>query len=167
MKAEWMGRYRELVAALVQHSNTVARMASEPSEVGEGVFLTPVAWQVLEYLIEHEDEPSSMSRISGALGIPQSSFSKVARQLTDLGLVERYQRSANRKNIILRPTSLAQQVYEHHSSVLLEEIFLPFFEALKPLDDSALDCLTRALAVFNKSLSRPENAADDELIKLE
>ena len=72
MKAEWMGRYRELVAALVQHSNTVARTASEFSEISEGVFLTPVAWQVLEYLIEHEDEPSCMSRISGALGIPQS-----------------------------------------------------------------------------------------------
>lgn len=167
MKAEWMGRYRELVAMLVQHSNTVARSAFESYEISEGVFLTHVGWQVLEYLIEHEDEPSCMNHVSEALGIPQSSFSKVARQLTDQGLVARYQRSANRKNIILKPTPLARQIYEQNSSFLLERYFRPFFEKLEAVDDASLACVTEALAVFNARLSRPEPAPEDEIIKLE
>lgn len=116
MQTEWMGRYRPLVAALVQHSNITARAASHSNEIGEGVFLNTVSWQVLEYLIEHEDDASCMNHISGALGIPQSSFSKIARQLTDLGLVERYQSTGNRKNIILKSTEKAHRIYQFFQS---------------------------------------------------
>ena len=97
-----MGRYRELVAVLVQHSNITARAAAQPQELAEGVRMTSVTWQVLEYLIEHENDDACMIHISDTLGIPQSSFSRIARQLTELGLVARYRTTANRKNVILK-----------------------------------------------------------------
>ena len=55
MDSEWMGRYRNLVAALVQHSNIVMKASSEKAEVSRGIFLNPNEWQILEYLVEHRD----------------------------------------------------------------------------------------------------------------
>ena len=154
-----MGRYRDLVAMLVQHTNIVARSAFEAYEISEGVFLTHVGWQVLEYLMEHEDDADCMNRVSECLGI--------ARQLTDLKLVERYQRSGNRKSIILKPTPLAKKIYDRNSRFLLEQYFFPFFEKLEAVDDASLACVTEALAILNARLSYQEPAPKDELIKLE
>lgn len=167
MRTEWMGRYRELVAALVQHSNVTARTALEIHKTEKSLFLPQVPWQVLEYLIEHEGDDACMNHISEALGIPQSSFSKVARQLTDLGLVERYQRSANRKNIILKPTPLALEIYESQSRFVLDRFFRPFFDALEPLDDASLACVTEALRALNDRLSPPPPPPEEALIKME
>lgn len=162
MQTEWMGRYRPLVAALVQHSNITARAAARSNEIGEGIFLNTVSWQVLEYLIEHGDDASCMTHIHEALGIPQSSFSKIARQLTDLGLVERYQSTANRKNIILKPSEKALRLYRSFSQRIYEKDFQPFFEDLDALDDESLAVIISALQAFNRritGLTEPQRPA--------
>lgn len=162
MQTEWMGRYRPLVAALVQHSNITARAAARSNEIGEGIFLNTVSWQTLEYLIEHGDDASCMTHIHEALGIPQSSFSKIARQLTDLGLVERYQSTANRKNIILKPSEKALRLYRSFSQRIYEKDFQPFFEDLDALDDESLAVIISALQAFNRritGLTEPQRPA--------
>ncbi len=155
MQTEWMGRYRPLVAALVQHSNITARAAARSNEIGEGIFLK-------EYLIEHRDDASCMTHIHEALGIPQSSFSKIARQLTDLGLVERYQSTANRKNIILKPSEKALRLYRSFSQRIYEKDFQSFFQDLDALDDDSLAVVISALQAFNRklcSLTEPQRPA--------
>lgn len=162
MQTEWMGRYRPLVAALVQHSNITARAAARSNEIGEGIFLNTVSWQVLEYLIEHGDDASCMTHVHEALGIPQSSFSKIARQLTDLGLVARYQSTANRKNIILKPSEKALRLYRSFSQRIYEKDFQPFFEDLDALDDESLAVIISALQAFNRritGLTEPQRPA--------
>ena len=153
MQTEWMGRYRPLVAALVQHSNITARAAARSNEIGEGIFLNTVSWQVLEYLIEHGDDASCMTHVHEALGIPQSSFSKIARQLTDLGLVARYQSTANRKNIILKPSEKALRLYRSFSQRIYEKDFQSFFQDLDALDDESLAIVISALQAFNRKLT--------------
>ena len=153
MQTEWMGRYRPLVAALVQHSNITARAAARSNEIGEGIFLNTVSWQVLEYLIEHGDDASCLTHVHEALGIPQSSFSKIARQLTDLGLVERYQSTANRKNIILKPSEKALRLYRSFSQRIYEKDFQSFFQDLDALDDESLAIVISALQAFNRKLT--------------
>ena len=152
MKLEWMGRYRELVALLVQHSNITARAATQPLQLSPDLRMSSVSWQVLEYLIEHEDDDACMIRLSESLGIPQSSFSKIARQLTEQGLVARYRTTANRKNIILKPTEEARELYASVSPVLFERAFRRFFESLDGLDDASLSVFTAALRGLNEQL---------------
>ena len=154
MRVEWMGRYRELVAVLVQHSNITARAAAQPQELEEGVRMNSVTWQVLEYLIEHENDDACMIHISDTLGIPQSSFSRIARQLTELGLVARYRTTVNRKNVILKPSEKALQVYASVSPILFERDFREFFESLDSLDDEAIAAFTSALRGLNARLTR-------------
>ena len=160
-----MGRYRPLVAALVRHSNITSR--AQNVDIGERVCISPVVWQVLEYLIEHEGEADCMNRISETLGIPQSSFSKIARQLTDLGLVERFRTASNRKNIILRPTEKAHRLYDSFSHTIFEHSFRPFFETLDAVDDEALACFTAALNRLNSQLAQDDPAPEAELIPLD
>ena len=49
--SDWMGRYRPLVSALVQHSNLFAHSGAKLEAV-PGCVLSSQEWQTLEYLIE-------------------------------------------------------------------------------------------------------------------
>ncbi len=103
---EWMGRYRPLVAALVQHVNSVSKNGVALF-VYEDIYLTPNEWQVLEYIVEHREDDEHMTNMISSLAIPQSSFSRIQKKLCSMGLIERYQMTDNKKNIILKPTELA------------------------------------------------------------
>ena len=165
LHTDWMGRYRALVAALVQHSNITSR--AQILDIGEGVCISSVSWQVMEYLIEHEEETDCMNRVSEALGIPQSSFSKIARHLTTLGLVERFRTAGNRKNIILCPTEKARRLYDSFSRSIYEHNFRPFFEALDSLDGETLANFTEALNLLNGQLAKNGSSPEAELIPLD
>ena len=116
MEVDWMGRYRELVAAIVLHGNVATRTQSDVIDRGEGTFLTHQQWQILEYIVENRDKVFSMNDISYWLNIPQSTFSKTVKLLCNSDLVEKYQAVNNRKNIILRPTEKGLQLYRSHSA---------------------------------------------------
>lgn len=153
MDSEWMGRYRNLVAALVQHSNIVMKASSEKAEVSRGIFLNPNEWQILEYLVEHRDHTFSMIDISRFLGIPQSSFSKLVKTLQEYNLAEKYMAENNRKNVIIRPTEKAVEIYKKRNEEATKGLFQAFFEALDPLSDEAIDQFTKALLIENETLS--------------
>lgn len=150
MKIEWMGRYRELLKALVLHSNMSARISSIPADIGEGFSLTPYEWQVLECILEHEDENVNMIYMSNGLGVSQSTFSKITKKLCKCGLVQRYQALGNRKNIILKGTEQGRRLYLEHTSQVLEKVFEPLFEGLNSLSDQAIKTFVEALNRFNR-----------------
>ena len=156
MKIEWMGRYRELLRALVLHANRAARVSSLPGEIGEGISLTPYEWQVFECILEHEDENVNMICMSNGLGVPQSTFSKITKKLCKHGLVQRYQAVDNKKNIILKGTDLGRRLYLSHTSQVLEKVFRPLFAGLDSLPDEALETVVAALNRFNQGKLRSE-----------
>ena len=150
MKIEWMGRYREFMKALVLHSNMTARVSSLSVEIGSGISLTPYEWQVFECILEHEDENVNMISMSNGLGVPQSTFSKIVQKLCRYGVVERYQTSSNRKNIILKGTEKGRSFYLNHSEQVLKDIFQPLFSGLDSLSDEAVQTVAEALCRFNQ-----------------
>ena len=107
----WMGRYRALVSELMRFSNVAVKDSTEKHDIGDGILINNVEWQILEYIVEHNSDEEKMILISDKLGIPQASFSKAAKKLTDFGLLERFQRSDNKKDIILKPTDRARSIY--------------------------------------------------------
>jgi len=149
LKFQWMGRYRELLRALVLHSNNTARLSSIIMDVG-GVAMTPYEWQVFECILEHEDENVNMISMSNSLGVPQSTFSKVTKKLCKHGLVERYQALGNRKNIILKGSEMGRELYLAHVGQVMEGVFRPLFDALDDLPDEAIETFVTALNRFNR-----------------
>ena len=163
-----MGRYRPIIAALVQHSNLVSRHMSGKMPLGDGIEVTHQEWQVLEYIIEHENNDDRMIYISERLGIPQSSFSKMVKTLCSYGLCERYQMIGNKKNIILKPTEKGKDIYRVCSTGIKDGGFQSFFDALSGLDDAQIEQFALALNGLNKTLEAGlEKPNETTLIKLE
>lgn len=166
MGTEWMGRYRPLVAELVRHSNCAQRASSNRTLVAEGISLNAQEWQVFEYIIEHSDGDAYMNLMSDRLGIAQSTFSKIVKSLCEHGLVDKYQTTRNRKNIILRPSDKGLQVYREHSVDLSSLTFESFFSSLETFSDEQIAQFTAALRLLNDSLSSPAEPMEVELKKL-
>lgn len=168
MLISWMGRYRAIVEALVRHGNIVARCVNIKGEIYPGIFLTQQEWQVLEYIIEHEDDDSNMIRISERLAIPQSSFSKITKTLYEYKLVARYRAAGNRKNIILKSTEKGQEIYTYYSNVISSGAFQQFFQNLESLSDEQLAIMTRALIELDNTIDNDSrDVSKKELIPLD
>jgi len=145
--SEWMGRYRDLVGALVQHANTFSHTTA--SELLPGVRMSAQEWQTLEYLIEYADEDLNMAAISRGLGIAQSSLSKYMNTLCKWKLVERYRLTGNRKSIIPKPTQKGYLFYSEAVAHSIRQRFEPFFSDLDAIPDDMLAIFTQALVRFN------------------
>lgn len=168
MIVSWMGRYRETVAALVRHGNTVARFQNTKSEIYPGIFLSQQEWQVLEYIVEHEDDDSNMNRISERLGIPQSTFSKTIKLLTGYRLVARFRISGNRKSIILKATQSGIEVYQSFSRVISGGAFQQFFDTLSVLTDEQLAVVAKAIAGMDDAINASfAKSGKRELIRMD
>lgn len=165
MELTWMGRYRDLMESLVVQINLFARDLKVKNKVYEDIYLTSQEWQVLEYIIEHDDDDGSMIQISDRLAIPQSSFSKCTKSLCENGLVDKYQLVGNRKNIILKASDLGIEVYKVHSKALAEGAFKEFFQALDSLSDDDLASVAKAIKALSSEM--PEEARRPKLIKID
>ena len=166
MESEWMGRYREIVAAVVRHGNVVLRTQNNSRDIGNGVVLKQQSWQILEYIVEHDNKRFSMNDISYQLNIPQSTFSRTVKMLCEEGLVEKYQMINNRKNIILKPTEKGIELYRIIAGNSVEPIFRDFFEALKDVSDEDLHRVAVAIEKLDNNLI-PERNEEIEMIRLE
>ena len=155
MELKWMGRYRDLMAALVFHVNMAARAYRSENHIVDDIYLSPQEWQVLEYLIEHDEDKTNMIQISNHLGIPQSSFSKMTKTLCEKGLAQKFQSNFNRKDILLRPTEYGVKSYFDRVERVSRERFAPLFEALEGLSDEDLAAVTQALRCFNRYDENP------------
>ena len=168
MAVDWMGRYRDVVAALVRHGNAIARTQFNRNEIYPGISLTHQEWQVLEYIIEHTSDDSNMIQISERLAIPQSSFSKVSKLLHEHRLIAKYRVFGNRKNVVLKATAFGEEVYRYHSKAIHNAVFSQFFQDLNDLSDQDLAQFAQAIErMDSKILSFSEKQPAKELIRIE
>lgn len=152
MDKEWMGRYKELVGALVMHVNVVYKGVATKIDVGDGIVLTPQEWQTLDFLVYHDDTNYSMADVSRALGIAPSSFTRIVKSLKDYNLIERFQVSYNKKNVIIKPTEYGLDLYSRVDNTNRKAMFQRFFEDLEVFSDDDLKVMTNALNHLTQSL---------------
>ena len=111
---------------------------------------------MFEYILEHSDDDAymNMNMISERLGIAQSTFSKIVKALCAYGLVNKYQTTRNRKNILLRPSEKGLEVYRNYSASLNWNTFEAFFDELESFSDEQISALASALRQLNSRLIR-------------
>ena len=157
MDNEWMGRYRPLVAALVRHVNVISKLNEEfRIQIGDGVFIDRLSWQIIEYFVEHSDNTYNMIGISTKLGIPQSSFSKKVKQLKEYGFLDRFIAEGNKKEIFIRPTEKAIRFYKQNTIDHVSKHFLPFFEKLNRFSDEEIAVMTEAIETLTDNCKATE-----------
>ena len=142
-----MGRYRELVRALVYYANSTSRSANAVRKGNGRYGLNQNEYQILEYICEFEDENRIMTDISRDTGILQSVVTKSTKRLVELKLVERYHIPGNRKSIILKPTALGKEVYLEYAAEV-QSVFQEFFRALETADERELSLFEQAVRML-------------------
>lgn len=167
MELSWMGRYRNLVGQLTRYANIYVRGYNIELGGEQGVFLSAQSWQVLECIIEHEDEILKMAELSRYLGMPQSTFSKYVKRLVQQNLVERYKKTDNQKEIILRPSAFGKEFYCDKSRGLLELGYKEMFGFLENLSDEDLKAVVAAVQNLADHLDHDtDDFSKTRLIKL-
>lgn len=144
MKLEWMGRYRELVRALVFYSNSSNHYIGATRKPLFPFTLNQCEYQVLEYICEFEDENKIMSDIARETGFMRSSVSKATQRLLSLNLIERFHFSGNKKSIVLKPTEAGKAAYiERYKAI--EHVFQDFFQQMDDFTDDELHKFEKAV----------------------
>jgi DNA-binding MarR family transcriptional regulator len=134
MKLEWQGRNREFIRLMFKYLNLFSHY-NEKIPSSSGISLNAQEWQTLECIIECEDENRNMFFMANQIGVPKSTFSKNVKRLVDIGLVDRYQKSGNRKDIILKPSDKGREYYKIHSEIIFERMWKIPFSVLDKLSD--------------------------------
>lgn len=111
MKLEWMGKHRELVEKVIRYGNRYALVYRRPMPITDEVALSSLEVQVLEYLLENEELKLNMAGIARRLGVSGSAFTKCAAKLAGMGLLEKYHRDGNKKDVIVLVSDYGKQVY--------------------------------------------------------
>ena len=154
-RTEWMGRYRMLVQLLVQNANQSVGFAKTKKELPPGSTACAQEWQVLEYIIEHEDDEENMRSISDTLGIPKSSLTKYTKHLCELGYISGFHMDGNRKDIILKATEAGRAHYDDRVEKMMRPLFDLFFEELDGIPQEYLDQFVSALRNHNIRRAKP------------
>lgn len=169
MELQWMGRYRELVRAIVYYSNSSNRGSFTINRVRRPDELSMHEYQILEYVCEFENENRIMADISRDTGICQSIVTKAAKHLLSLGYVERYRLGSNRKSIVLRPSPAGRAKYLAIAHDAVAPAFTTFFKALEQFDDATLALFGDAMRTLGTDWASvgQEAAPEPELMKME
>lgn len=120
MKLEWLGEYREIIEKLIRFSNGYAGVLHKKQFLGTDIAISFAQIQVVEYILENEGNMQNMSKIAYRLGISYSTFSKLANQLVEMGLLQKFNISGNRKDIIIQATEYGLEQYIKYSRFMHE-----------------------------------------------
>ena len=69
-------------------------------------------------------------------------------------MLERFQRSDNKKDIILKPTDRARSIYIKNVENVVSERFVGFFSALDSIEDADINTITDAFVVLNNDIEK-------------
>lgn len=150
MKLAWLGRYRKLIGALMKNGNLYSRASVKRNTYELGVEITAMEWQVLETIYEHDEQILNMAQLSATLGLAHSNFSKYVKTLCELGLVDRFTRRDNSKDIVLRLSEKGKQLYTIRANAMTKE-YLEIFRTLEDVPDEYLEKFCNFLQAMNQN----------------
>lgn len=136
MKLDWMQQHRSLIAKLIRFANAYTVMYNKSVDMGTPINISAAQIQTLEYIMENEN--AKMSEIAEKLGVTRGTFSKNAMQLQEKGLIKKYRRDDNKKEIYLFATDFGRQVYEQYTSFVYENWYHKMFEIADEVPDEYL-----------------------------
>jgi DNA-binding MarR family transcriptional regulator len=159
MELSWMKKHRSLIGKMIRFANTYATMYTKVTDLGAELRLSAAQIQTLEYVLENED--CNMSELAQKLGVPRATFSKNVKVIEGLGLVRRYKRKDNRKNIYLFATDEGREVYRAYSEYALQIWYRPLFDIADSVPPAELRKFEAILDAYTKILIRAGQIEDE------
>lgn len=127
MELSWMGEHRELIEKIIKFGNAYTFCYKAQLDYNTDMVFSAAQIQTLEYILESEEKNEKMSDMAQRLGVSKSTFSRNVKTLTEKGLLERYQKGDNKKNIYVKPSEKGRQIYEKYTECALDVCFREMF----------------------------------------
>lgn len=139
MKLEWLGKYRDFFENWFYYANTYGQIYSIQGFHDTTVPCSLAELQILEYILENEEKNQKMAEIAMRLGISPATFSKNVKKMVQKNLLEKYKSTINKKEIIVKSTSLGEKVYKEYVDGLLNKRFRETFKILDQIPSMYID----------------------------
>ena len=165
MKLEWLGECRELVEQIIRYSNVYARKYKRSLPVTGGGEITPEEVQVLEYILENEERQEKMTQLAQRLGISASTFTKLAARLQKRGLLEKYRRQGNDKDIIVVASPAGRELYNRYAQDAFQQWAKRARDLLSCVPQEHIERLTELFRFLSTDNEAPQDPAS--LIKMD
>lgn len=179
MELKWMGKYRSFFESMYCYINTYDQIYSIQGFHKTSVPCSLAQIQILEYILENEERNQKMAQVAERLGVSPATFSKNVKKMTEKGLLEKYKRENDKKDVIVKVSPLGKKVYEEYVEALMD---MRFRETLKILDSIPERYIDKMSQIFklnadsmaeqlkkmkNEKSAEPAKASAERLIKIE
>lgn len=164
MKLEWMGEHRDLIEKVIRFGNRYAVTLRNTFPITNDISLNIAEVQVLEYLLENEERKENMAEIARRLGISASSFTKHVARLASLGLLEKYHRGQNKKDIIVLVSEKGKQVYTTYAESSYTNWMETVSEVLSDIPKQYLEQVTILFDLLSRPQETPAPANSQKLV---
>lgn len=154
MKLEWMGEYRDIIEKLIRFSNGYSSVLHKKQLLGTDIAISFAQMQVVEYILENENYMQNMSTVAYRLGISYSTFSKLANSLVEMGLLQKYNISGNRKDIIIQTTEYGREQYLKYADFMYEFWIRHIMEAGNAIPREYLPNIAQMLDAASRPTSK-------------
>ena len=149
MKLEWMGEYRDIVGDFYRSANGYSQIC-KMELFGDKVRFSPYEVQIMEHILEYAEQHKNMKWYAERLGLSQATLSKYVRKLVDKGLLEKYHREGNRKDIILMVSPLGLEEYERYSQQMKAAIFRELFDLLDSMSPEERGIVKKVFSICGR-----------------
>jgi DNA-binding MarR family transcriptional regulator len=149
MKLEWMGAYRNIVGDFYRSANGYSQIC-KMELFGDSVRFSPYEVQIMEHILEYGDQHKNMKWYAEQLGLSQATHSKYVQRLVNKGLLEKYHKAGNRKDIILMVSPLGLEEYKRYSEYAKKTLFSEFFDVLDSISQEELGKVEKLFNILGR-----------------
>ncbi len=134
---------QEIIELFIRLANKYRSMEKIPVDYGGEHSLYHSERHMLDQVGDHPE--MNMTEFARMTGVTKGAVSQVVKKLETKGVVRRYKRIENEKEVLIELTELGREIYDKHKTVN-EESTSPLYEELRKYSDDKVYFL---LDMFN------------------
>ena len=148
MSLDWMREHRLLLEKIIRFGNAYTSGYNKIRDFGTGEDFSPSQIQTFEYILDSEDRNEKMSEMARILGVSKSTFSKNVNLLMEKGMIEKFRRADNSKDIYVKPSQKGKEIYSQYVNFVLEACFNEVFSIANDISEEDTKRFAKILDVL-------------------
>ena len=122
----------EIIELFVRLANKHNSLMKIPLDFGIGSHLYHSEMHMIDQIGDHPE--MNITELAGLIGVTKGAISQTVKKLESKGVVTRYKRGENEKEVFLKFTDIGKKIYNKHKEIDKEAI-IPLYEELKKYSD--------------------------------
>jgi len=118
----------EIIELFVRLANKYNSLMKIPLDFGAGSHLYHSEIHMIDQIGDHPE--MNITELAGLIGVTKGAISQTVKKLESKGVVTRYKRAENEKEVFLKFTDIGKKIYKEHKEIDKEAI-IPLYEELK------------------------------------